>query len=145
MKKKLFAAFLIAGMSFAVFNGFGCSLQGEGERCDSQNGDLDCQTGLTCVSSKDLGGSADICCPPAGSTNPECLKTGDTTTSTATSTVTSTGTGTTTSTTDTTTSGTTTSSTTTSTGSAAGGAGGAGGATSSSTTTTTTTASTSTN
>jgi hypothetical protein len=40
-----------------------CSNQAEGERCDRNNEDEDCQEGLICKSSQELGGSADICCP----------------------------------------------------------------------------------
>jgi len=43
-----------------------CSNQGEGERCSqlAQNGgNDDCQDGLVCTSSTDLGTGSDICCP----------------------------------------------------------------------------------
>ena len=36
-----------------------CAGQGEGERCERKNGNDDCQEGLVCKSSKDLGGNAD--------------------------------------------------------------------------------------
>jgi hypothetical protein len=46
----------------------GCSQQGEGERCVSaENGDGDCNSGLTCVASgKLLDKSTDRCCPAEG-------------------------------------------------------------------------------
>lgn len=96
----------------------GCSLQGEGERCSRKagpTGNEDCQSGLVCKSSSELGGDSDICCPEGASNEPACIPGGGTTSSTGT------GGG-----------GTTTSTTTTSTGTAggggAGGTGGAGGA-----------------
>src|SRR5690348_72078 len=56
-----------------------CQLQGEGERCSHKNGNQDCDTGLVCVSGKDLGSNADICCRGDGmSTAPECTKGGAT-------------------------------------------------------------------
>ena len=46
----------------------GCSRQSEGERCDGDNGDEDCASGLVCTDSQELGTNADICCPPDLST-----------------------------------------------------------------------------
>lgn len=57
-----------------------CPSQGEGQRCNADNGNEDCSEGLVCVSSRDLGGNADICCPPSGaSESPECIPGGATT------------------------------------------------------------------
>jgi len=48
----------------AVLSIPGCSQQGEGERCDSTNGDADCNAGLTCVpKAKLLVNLTDRCCP----------------------------------------------------------------------------------
>jgi hypothetical protein len=77
---------LLAAIAFASFTAFlfaaGCGKQGEGERCDTQNNDDDCAEGLVCVSKSDLHGNADICCPPSGSTNPECIPSAGTTSTT---------------------------------------------------------------
>jgi len=62
-----------------------CTQQGDGQRCSHLNGNLDCADGLVCVSSKQLGGNADICCLPGTiDTNPECIPGGGTTTGTST-------------------------------------------------------------
>ncbi len=59
---------------------FACSNQAEGQRCNVDNGNDDCESGLVCTSSRELGGNADICCPASGqSTSPECTKGGGTT------------------------------------------------------------------
>ena len=60
----------------------GCSDQGEGERCDPNNGNLDCQSGLNCIKASDLAvskGSADkwgLCCPanPQAATIDACFR-----------------------------------------------------------------------
>jgi len=56
----------IVGAS-AIFMG-ACSNQSQGDRCDTQNGNDDCQDGLVCVSGKN------VCCPqdPAMATVIEC-------------------------------------------------------------------------
>jgi hypothetical protein len=45
-----------------------CSKQGEGERCDLNSGNLDCDTGLVCRSAEQLsvtgGRGVALCCPP---------------------------------------------------------------------------------
>lgn len=45
-----------------------CSKQGEGERCDLNSGNLDCDTGLVCRSADQLsitgGRGVALCCPP---------------------------------------------------------------------------------
>lgn len=45
-----------------------CSKQGEGERCDLNSGNLDCDVGLVCRSAEQLsitgGRGVAICCPP---------------------------------------------------------------------------------
>lgn len=41
-----------------------CSNQGEGERCDKNNANDDCTSGLSC---QDIEGQpSSLCCPPAG-------------------------------------------------------------------------------
>ena len=50
-----------------------CGAQGEGERCNADNGNDDCQEGLVCKTSRELESNADICCPEVGpSESPEC-------------------------------------------------------------------------
>lgn len=49
----------------------GCSKQAEGERCDTNNGSLDCDDGLFCRSAADgmlaiQGRGVALCCPPDG-------------------------------------------------------------------------------
>lgn len=111
----LLAATVAAAALFAA-----CSQQGEGERCTIENGNDDCGEGLVCTSAEQLGGNADICCPPSGSEEPACIPGGlaggatAATTTAATTTAATTGTAT-----------TATAATTATTG--AGGAGGAGG------------------
>jgi hypothetical protein len=78
-----FAAALIAAAP-------GCSRQGEGERCDTLNGDEDCNSGLVCVGKAQLGQNSDTCCPASlVSTDRRCVPVvggttsgGDTTTGT---------------------------------------------------------------
>src|SRR4051812_13997174 len=57
------------------FTAQGCGLQGEGERCDVDNLDDDCDTGLVCTAGEDLDNpNTDICCPADGiSTVPACI------------------------------------------------------------------------
>ena len=47
-----------------------CSKQGEGERCDLNSGNLDCDTGLICRSAEQLsitgGRGVALCCPQDG-------------------------------------------------------------------------------
>jgi hypothetical protein len=57
----------------AALSLLGCPTQGEGERCNIENGNDDCAEGLVCKSSRELGGNADICCPDGASDNPECI------------------------------------------------------------------------
>jgi hypothetical protein len=56
----------------------GCSQQGEGDRCDNaKNGNEDCESGLTCVVSKNLLNKdiGDRCCPPTGvGSNSRCTR-----------------------------------------------------------------------
>ncbi len=46
---------------------FGCGKQGEGERCDLNNGPLDCEAGLFCAPADQLsiedGRGVALCCP----------------------------------------------------------------------------------
>jgi hypothetical protein len=63
LRTHLFGALLGASLAIA------CSKQGEGERCDPNNGPLDCDTGLICRTADQLSiatgqrGVA-LCCPP---------------------------------------------------------------------------------
>src|SRR5260221_12096235 len=48
-----------------------CSKQGEGERCDTNNGNADCESGFECTTTEGLTGlnpkapkGSAICCPP---------------------------------------------------------------------------------
>ena len=43
-----------------------CSNQGVGERCERDNGNDDCQSGLIC---RQISQGRDLCCPPAGQTS----------------------------------------------------------------------------
>ena len=48
-----------------------CGKQGEGERCDTSSGNLDCETGLICrpgdqLSIDEQGRGVALCCPPDG-------------------------------------------------------------------------------
>lgn len=80
----LLVAVTLAGPMLAV----ACSNQAEGERCDRNNEDEDCQDGLVCTSSQVLGGSADICCPEnlGDSENAACIPGGGATSAAATTT-----------------------------------------------------------
>jgi hypothetical protein len=56
------------GLTFVVASG-ACSRNGEGERCDFDNGgsigNTDCEDGLACISKEELRNSCDVgrCCP----------------------------------------------------------------------------------
>jgi hypothetical protein len=71
---KLLIAALLAVSCLATLGA--CSKQTEGERCDIDAGvegdDSDCDDGLECVSSQELGTSSDICCPKEGATDAAC-------------------------------------------------------------------------
>jgi len=69
----------------------GCNGQSEGQVCSPINGDLDCQTGLTCQTPPGANGS--FCCQ-AGSSHPACLGSVTTTSVTTSSSTSSTTTGT---------------------------------------------------
>ncbi|MEY4546355.1 MAG: hypothetical protein RL685_2550 [Pseudomonadota bacterium] len=46
--------------------GIGCAKQAEGERCDQNNGALDCEVGLACIGEEQLsitGTRVALCCP----------------------------------------------------------------------------------
>jgi hypothetical protein len=54
---------------FCLALGWGCAKQAEGERCDVNNGDLDCDTGLVCRGEAQLsiqGRGFALCCPSTG-------------------------------------------------------------------------------
>ncbi|MFO0548197.1 MAG: hypothetical protein U0271_07400 [Polyangiaceae bacterium] len=68
-----------------------CVVQDEGQRCNADNGNNDCAEGLVCLTSRELGGNADVCCKADGSsTAPDCTPqtsgTGNTTSSNSTGT-----------------------------------------------------------
>ncbi len=44
----------------------GCSRQAEGDRCDSQNGNADCEDGRVCRTAGSLNAPSDVCCPATG-------------------------------------------------------------------------------
>lgn len=50
-----------------------CSNQSEGQACNTDNGDVDCEEGLICVSKTKLLGNSDICCPVEGGDLPACV------------------------------------------------------------------------
>lgn len=58
----------------------GCAKQGEGERCDQNNADLDCEPGLVCRGEAQLsikGRGFALCCPIApGSTTVDACRAG---------------------------------------------------------------------
>jgi hypothetical protein len=60
---------LLSALASVVFAP-GCSRQAEGERCDTANGDSDCDDGLKCTSQNKLQspGMSDRCCDPDGTT-----------------------------------------------------------------------------
>lgn len=56
------------GLLLCVAFSWGCAKQAEGDRCDLNNGDLDCDTGLLCRGEADLslrgtGKGIALCCP----------------------------------------------------------------------------------
>jgi len=79
MSRALRSACLFVFVSaMAVLSMPGCSQQGQGERCDSINGDTDCNDGLTCVLSSQLAvRGVDRCCPaPNTETDSRCQRLG---------------------------------------------------------------------
>jgi hypothetical protein len=50
-------------VTLGLMGAVACSNQGEGERCDPNNDNEDCASGLTCQ--KIEGQSSPLCCPPA--------------------------------------------------------------------------------
>ncbi len=80
---RIASAIICLSLSFAWVP-FACSSQAEGQRCNIDNGNDDCDEGLVCTSSRDLGGNADICCPASGvSTAPDCARGGTSASSTS--------------------------------------------------------------
>jgi hypothetical protein len=51
------------GVAFFVAVLAACSGQGEGERCEWNNNNDDCSSGLICYKAEQLGASSDRCCP----------------------------------------------------------------------------------
>lgn len=59
----------------ALLLGTGCSKQAEGERCDINNGNLDCETGLVCAGEEEIsitGRGVGLCCPITNPTVDAC-------------------------------------------------------------------------
>jgi hypothetical protein len=58
------------GVLLCLALAWGCAKQAEGERCDQNNGDLDCDTGLVCRGKEQLSivgtGAIALCCPRIG-------------------------------------------------------------------------------
>jgi len=69
----LVLGFASAAFGIASLSTISCEGQGEGERCEHENGDQDCQPPLVCKQGALLGGQTDYCCPPTGGTKPECI------------------------------------------------------------------------
>lgn len=57
----VFSAVALLALGAASF--VACAKQALGERCDKQNNDDDCASGLVCTSTR-AGGPSSICCPP---------------------------------------------------------------------------------
>ena len=80
IKSRVAPSLVVLALSVsALFALPGCPRQSEGERCDLANGkegeETDCDDGLVCTSSQELGTSSDICCPAELSmaTHPACI------------------------------------------------------------------------
>lgn len=56
----------IVAALFLIAAAPGCSRQAEGDRCDSQNGNADCEDGLVCRTAGSLNAPSDVCCPATG-------------------------------------------------------------------------------
>jgi len=62
----------VLALAAAVLAAASCSNQGQGDRCDVNNGDSDCESGLVCTplsvlpGLNDTSSNAAICCPPPG-------------------------------------------------------------------------------
>lgn len=74
------ALFVVASVCIAIAGA--CSNQGEGERCEIENGNEDCKTseGLICYRAEQLTNTdSDRCCPPdrTKATHPICKETVD--------------------------------------------------------------------
>ncbi len=72
--------FIVACLS-ALISAVACSNQGEGERCDTRNGNDDCESGLYCTPLSQLAGDnaakgegAALCCPATNPTRDVCFK-----------------------------------------------------------------------
>jgi hypothetical protein len=67
----------VAGLLLCLALGWGCAKQAEGERCDLNNGDLDCDTGLVCRGEANLsikGRGIALCCPAVGDTKVDACR-----------------------------------------------------------------------
>lgn len=53
----------VVALVVLVSSVYACSNQGEGERCDTHNGNDDCLSGLVCTARGTLGTDSDRCCP----------------------------------------------------------------------------------
>lgn len=64
---------LLAALAAFVSVTPACDKQGEGELCNTLNGNDDCADGLTCTPGAQVGQKKDVCCPLSGSTDPRCI------------------------------------------------------------------------
>jgi hypothetical protein len=67
------------GLLLCLALGWGCAKQAEGERCDLNNGDFDCDTGLLCrgeaqLSLRGNGKGVALCCPSSGETKVDACR-----------------------------------------------------------------------
>ncbi len=76
MRRPSLPALLLLAFVGAVTASVACSNQGEGEFCNSNNGNNDCQDGLECIAAPGVSATVnrDRCCPtpPAQPTTVEC-------------------------------------------------------------------------
>lgn len=74
-RKRVLGAASVVSLLLALIGA--CSDNGEGERCESANGNADCQSGLVCTKASQLApefATSDRCCPAdrATATAPSC-------------------------------------------------------------------------
>src|SRR5579859_2328664 len=74
MKGSLASLGVVVALAASLWGG--CTTHGDGGRCDSKNGNADCDNGLVCTRAQEIllpeGGvsQSDICCPQDRSTAP---------------------------------------------------------------------------
>jgi hypothetical protein len=72
LPRTLFPKTTVWAVMLAAAASLSCAKQGEGERCDPNSGNLDCESGLICRSGEQLnigigvGTGFALCCPPDG-------------------------------------------------------------------------------